>query len=187
MSQEPTVLARLVPDRTCCGGFLKLYIPALLIVTSVLPSHAQEKGPVVGQPAPSFELDLLEGGRLSLSAQRGRPVIVNFWATWCAPCRDEIPAFIDLWRANGERGLVILAVNLADQERRKDIGRFVSELGMTFPVLLDARGKVRELYHLTSVPTTVFVDSAGVVRGLHPGPISRDALDRGLASILPPR
>jgi hypothetical protein len=83
--------------------------------------------------------------------------------------------------------LVILAVNLTDQERRKDIGRFVSELGMTFPVLLDARGKVRELYDLTSVPTTVFVDSRGLVRGLHPGPITRHALDRGLVAILPPR
>lgn len=164
---------------------MRLVLAALLVLTSLVPARAQQKGPVIGEEAPSFELELLDGGRTDLSTHRGRPVIVNFWASWCAPCREEIPDLIEAWREHSDKGLVILAVNLTDQERRKDIGRFAGELGIPFPILLDQRGKVRELYELVSVPTTVFIDSAGIVRGLHPGPITRGALDRGLEAILP--
>jgi len=139
---------------------------------------------VVGRPSPQFELERLEGGRLTLGEFRGRPLIINFWASWCAPCRTEMPDLIDAWHKNSG-ALEILAVNLTDQEKRKDVTRFVADFGVPFPVVLDVRGKVRELYSLVLLPTTVFVDSAGTVRTIHSGPLSTAALELGLRTILP--
>jgi hypothetical protein len=95
-----------------------------------------------------------------------------------------MPNLIEAWRADSG-AMDVLAVNLTDQEKRKDVTRFVTELGIPFPVLLDVRGKVRELYSLVSLPTTVFLDSSGVVRTIHSGPLTPDALERGLATIRP--
>ena len=139
---------------------------------------------MVGRPSPLFELERLGGGRLTLGEFRGRPVIINFWASWCEPCRTEMPELIDAWHRN-TGAFEILAVNLTDQEKRKDVTRFVAEFGVPFPVLLDARGKVRERYSLTLLPTTVFVDSAGIVRTVHSGPLTEGALELGLGTILP--
>ena len=159
----------------------------LLVTMATLPAQAQQKGAQVGRQALRFELERLESGRIDLEGLRGRPVIINFWASWCVPCRVEMPYLISAWREHSDQGLQVLAVNLTDQERRKDVARFVSELEMPFPVLLDTRGKVRELYHLTSLPTTVFLDSAGVVRSVQSGPLTRSALVAGLGAILPRR
>jgi thiol-disulfide isomerase/thioredoxin len=158
---------------------------ALLIAVATVPAQAQEKGPRVGQVAMRFDLERLDSGRIGLAGLRGRPVIINFWASWCAPCRVEMPDLITAWREHSGQGLQIRAVNLTDQERRKDVARFVTELGMPFPVLLDTRGTVRELCALSSLPTTVFLDSAGVVRSVRSGPLTRSALVAGLEAILP--
>jgi thiol-disulfide isomerase/thioredoxin len=114
---------------------------------------------------------------------RGKPVILNFWATWCTPCRTEFPDLISTWREAGG-ALEIVAVNLTDQERKKDVVRFVEEFAVPFPVVLDTRGKVRELYSLITMPTSVFLDSTGIVRRIHPGPLTRPALAHGLEAIL---
>ena len=95
-----------------------------------------------------------------------------------------MPDLIDAWHKN-PGALEILAVNITDQEKRKDVTRFVAEFGVPFPVLLDVRGKVRELYSLVLLPTTVFLDSGGVVRTVHSGPLTRKALELGLGTILP--
>jgi len=134
--------------------------------------------------APDIQLNVLGGGRARLAELRGRPVVVNFWASWCTPCRSELPAIIEAYQTHRERGLAVLAVNLTDQEKRSDIQRFVAELQIPFPVLLDERGRTRRRYGLISLPTTVFVDSAGLVRGVHSGPITRRELSRGLAGML---
>jgi thiol-disulfide isomerase/thioredoxin len=146
---------------------------------------AQDVRAAVGQPAQRFALELLNGGRLDLADLRGRPVVINFWATWCLPCRTEMPLLVSTWHAHRGDDMEILAVNLADQERRKDIVRFVDRLAPPFPVVLDQRGAVRELYGLVSLPTTVFVDSGGTVRSVHAGPLSSADLADGLATILP--
>ncbi|HXI19994.1 MAG TPA: TlpA disulfide reductase family protein, partial [Gemmatimonadales bacterium] len=144
------------------------------------------QGPRVGEQAPDIVLKTREGTRARLADLRGQAVVVNFWASWCAPCRSEIPDLMAVYEEHAARGLAVLAVNLTDQERRDDIVRFVEATGMPFPVLLDERGTVRERYGLTAVPTTVFIDRSGVVRGIHPGPISRQALEDGLETILGP-
>jgi peroxiredoxin len=138
-----------------------------------------------GRLAPTFDLAGLDGGRIALADFHGRPVVINFWATWCVPCRVEMPMLIDAWRDHRSHPLEIIAVNLTDQERGKDVRRFVEHLALPFRVALDERGRVRELYGLVSLPTTVFVDSTGTIRALHSGPLSEHNLAEGLAAILP--
>jgi thiol-disulfide isomerase/thioredoxin len=157
---------------------------AILVFAGTQQAQAQKDALVVGRPSPRFELEKLTGGRLTLSEFRGRPIVINFWASWCKPCRTEMPDLIRAWRANAG-ALEVLAVNLTDQENRADVTRFVDELALPFPVLLDVRGKVRELYALVLLPTTVFVDSAGLVRTVHSGPLTATALELGLGTILP--
>jgi cytochrome c biogenesis protein CcmG/thiol:disulfide interchange protein DsbE len=150
------------------------------------PAAAQSLPPTLDSPAPALALAQLGGGMVDLVSLRGRPVVVNFWATWCGPCRDEMPELAARWRAHQAAGLEVLAVNSTDQERGKDILRFVERLALPFPILLDERGRMRERYALTTLPTTVFVDSAGVVRAVHAGALSPEQLDRALTLILPP-
>lgn len=138
-----------------------------------------------GRPAPTFDLARLEGGRVMLAEFRGHPVVINFWATWCTPCRVEMPMLIGAWQEHRGRALEIVAINLTDQERRKDVRQFVEQLKLPFYVALDERGRVRERYGLMSLPTTVFVDSAGTVRAVHAGPLSERNLADGLAAIVP--
>jgi peroxiredoxin len=96
-----------------------------------------------------------------------------------------MPDLVATWQAQRASGLEVLAVNVTDQERLKDVEAFVAELALPFPVLLDDRGRIRERYDLTTLPTTYFVDSLGVVRRVHPGPLTRGGLEQGLALILP--
>jgi peroxiredoxin len=151
------------------------------------PQAARAQRAEVGLPAPDFRLALLQGGEATLSQYRGRPVVINFWASWCAPCRTEIPDILAAWAAHRAAGLEVLAVNLTDQEIRRQIQPFVTEMQMTFPILMDERGRVRGSYRLRGVPTTVFVDTAGVVRFINPGPLTSESLTRGLQLILPVR
>ena len=138
-----------------------------------------------GKPAPAFTLTTLEGDTTRLSAYAGRPVLINFWASWCKPCRGEMPLLIEAHHAHEQEGLAILAVNLADQERStEDIREFQLEFGLPFPVLLDKKGKTRKLYALRGVPTSVFVGSDGVVRAVNQGPVDTAALQRHLSEIL---
>jgi len=140
-----------------------------------------------GRPAPDFELKSLEGRPTRLSEFRGRPLLVNFWASWCDPCREEMPAIVVAFERHSAARLAVLAVNLRDQERERDVRRFVEEFRLPFPILLDTRGTVRRRYRVRAIPTSVFIDSAGIVRMVHPGPMTADALSRGLAAVLSAR
>jgi thiol-disulfide isomerase/thioredoxin len=138
-----------------------------------------------GDTAPSFTLKTLAGSSDSLVQYRGHPVLVNFWATWCEPCKVEMPALVAAYQAHQVAGLVVLAINLTDQETStKDVRKFVAEFQMPFPVLLDDRGKVRRRYALRGVPTSVFIGADGVVRAVNPGPITVEALQQHLAQVL---
>jgi thiol-disulfide isomerase/thioredoxin len=164
---------------------LRAWALVAIVGVSSRPAVAQSTDLEPGRLAPPFDLAGLDGGRVTLTEFRGRPVVINFWATWCTPCRVEMPMLIEAWQENRGQPLEIVAVNLTDQERGKDVRRFVEQLKLPFYVALDQRGRVRERYGLVSLPTTVFVDSAGTVRAVHAGPLSEHNLAEGLAAILP--
>ena len=141
-----------------------------------------------GAPAPEIDLPVLTGGRLQLSKLRGHPVVLSFWGTWCPPCRDEFPELVRMHESFGPSGLRVIGVNARDRERStRTVKEFIDEFRVAFPVALDQRGIALRSYRLVGLPSTVFVDSAGIVRRVHMGPISREDLERGVAAILTPR
>ena len=108
-----------------------------------------------------FELEDLSGATRRLSDYKGKVVFLNFWATWCGPCRSEMPSMEKLYRRFKDEGLEIVAVNL--QEDRSSVQGFVDEYGLSFPVLLDSTGRVGATYGARSIPTTYIVDRDGLV------------------------
>ena len=157
-----------------------------LIATASILAAGALRAQSPGNTAPPFSLKTLEGADASLSDYAGHPIVINFWASWCKPCRVEMPLLISAHEAHQQAGLVVLAINLTDQERStRDVQGFQAEFKMPFPVLLDKKGKARKLYRLRGVPTSVFVGSDGVVRSVHPGPIDEAILRERLNEILP--
>ncbi len=110
--------------------------------------------------APEFKLQDLQGKTLRLSDFRGRPVLINFWATFCAPCREEMPALESLWQEFKNDGLVILAI-AADRSGKKAVLPFIQEGAYRFPILLDAEGTVRNRYEVIALPTTYLIGRDG--------------------------
>lgn len=121
----------------------------------------------VGAPAPDFTLRAMGGPNLRLQEQRGRVVMVNFWATWCAPCRKEMPHLSRLADKYRAAGFVLLGVNVDDDAR--NAADVAAKLGLKFPVLFDTDKKVSRLYELSTMPSTVLIDRNGCVRYLHRG------------------
>jgi peroxiredoxin len=142
-------------------------------------------GQAPGDSAPDFTLRTLDGDTVRLSDFRGRPVVINFWATWCPPCRDEIPLLADVYHAHASDSLIVLGVNGRDQElSTRAVQKFVAELHVPFPVLLDEKGRARKRYRLRGLPTTVFVGPDGRVRAVIQGPFTADALQQNLTALL---
>ena len=162
-------------------ALLRASIMSLLLT---LPLRAQTLE--IGQPVPEIDLPSLSGERVRLSEMRGRPVVVTFWGTWCPPCRTEFPELVRVFRANTNVGLQVLAVNGRDQETSTNaVQKFVDRYAVPFTVVLDTRGVMRQSLKLVGLPTTVFVDSAGVVRRINVGPTSAWELETGVRLILP--
>jgi peroxiredoxin len=120
-----------------------------------------------GQVAPDFALKSSTGENLRLSEYRGNVVMINFWATWCGPCRQEMPLLDELYTRYERVGFSLLGVNIDDDSRRAM--QMIEDLGVSFPVLFDARKEVSKLYEVEAMPVTVLVDREGNVRYVHHG------------------
>jgi len=151
---------------------------AVPVALGILDAHP----PKVGEPAPNFALATPAGRTVKLSDFRGKTVVLNFWATWCPPCRAEMPDFQRTWEERGaDRGdLVVLAVNL--QEAPGPVEGFVREFGLTFPIAMDRTGEVMQHYGLRGLPGTFFIDRGGVLRSQSLGPVFGDLLLKGIAA-----
>lgn len=119
------------------------------------------EAPQKGFQSPTFSLYGLDGTAHSLSEYRGRPVIVNFWASWCTPCVKEMPTLQNVYADYSSEGLVMLGVNMTWQDTKTEIGKFIEKRGITFPVLLDSQGTVSQLYRVQALPTTFFIGVDG--------------------------
>jgi cytochrome c biogenesis protein CcmG/thiol:disulfide interchange protein DsbE len=137
-----------------------------------------------GQPAPEFTAVTASGERVALSDYAGRPVILNFWATWCAPCQVEMPALQAASERYADQGVVVLAVNAL--ESRDRVTAFMDELGLTFPAVLDPDGEIVDLYEVRVFPTTIWIDEQGIVRAEHLGALDDALIDDYLAEISTP-
>lgn len=135
--------------------------------------------PVAGSVAPDFALNDLDGNTVRLGDLRDRPVILNFWASWCAPCRVEMPELEAVQQELADSGLVVLLINQEESPDR--VRAFSDELGLTTPTLLDGEGQVGRAYGAFFLPSTVFIDPDGTVTGVHRGIISRRQIDDYLA------
>lgn len=149
------------------------YGPVELSATLLTPG--MDVSPREGSLAPDFLLETLEGDEIRLSDLRGKGVIVNMWATWCPPCRREMPQFVAAYDRYREQGLEIVAVNV--QESESVIRPFVDDFGVDFPVALDRSGDVSEEYRVIGLPTTYFIDREGVVRDAFEGPFLEQLQD----------
>ena len=135
-----------------------------------------------GQPAPDFELPTPDGRPVSLRDFRGRPVVVNFWATWCVPCVVEVPLLDAAQRDHADKGLVVLGVNAG--ERADVVVRFIDRHDLKYEVLLDAGSWVARRYGVIDWPTTLWIDGDGVLRAADYGRIDADRIAERVADLL---
>jgi cytochrome c biogenesis protein CcmG/thiol:disulfide interchange protein DsbE len=159
--------------------------------TVALPAEknptGQEPSASEGRAAPDFLLQTLDGATVRLSDLQGRPVLVNFWAAWCGPCREEMPRLIDASERHAGEGLVVLAVNLREGPAR--IQGFVDDFGIEFTVAFDRDGEVARTWRIggptEGLPSSYFIGADGVIRKVAFGAMTSNTIDEGLALILP--
>ena len=131
--------------------------------------------PLVGRPAPGFALTAFDATPLTLDAQRGRVVVVNFWASWCYPaCYEEAPVLEQSWRAYRDRGVLVIGVDIQDTVEAAQ--KFIRDFGLSFPNAPDPTGKVSVDYGTYGVPETFFIDRRGRIRARHVGALTDEVI-----------
>ncbi len=140
---------------------------AVLVIIVLLFSHLSNAEKALEGPAPDFTLKSNSGSNLRLSEMRGQVVLINFWASWCGPCRQEMPLLDEIHKKYAKLGFTVLGINVDNDSSKAD--KILKNIPVTFPVLYDPDGKVSKLYNVNAMPTTVIVDRDGKQRFLHLG------------------
>jgi cytochrome c biogenesis protein CcmG, thiol:disulfide interchange protein DsbE len=151
-----------------------------IMVTAFIGPPTTQGRPAVarqGFPAPQISLNNFDGTSVSLSDYEGQVVVINFWASWCPPCRAEMPALQSAYLDLLPQGVTILAVNAANQDDPQAARSFVAERGLTFPILEDITGAVSRAYQVNALPSTYFIDHNGIIRKvIYGGPLAEALL-----------
>ncbi len=145
-------------------------------------ADSSDPAPQVGHPAPDFALESIDGGTVTLAELRGKVVLVNIWATWCPPCRAEMPAIEAAYQRHRDQGFVVLAVN--QRERTSAVIGFMRERELTFTALLDPDGAVGANYQASAIPSSFFIGRDGIIRSVYRGPLPRGVIDATVESLL---
>jgi peroxiredoxin len=162
-----------------------LSVLAAAIVFSIYTSLAKEKYDVlkVGDYAPDFSLVDLDGEKHQLSEYIGQGVFLNFWGTWCAPCKKEMPAMGRQYEVYKDQGVQILAVNIAESDLK--VRTFAEQYGMTFPTLIDTTKSVMQAYNVKPLPTTLLINPEGKIVKIITGEMSEDDIKGYMEQIKP--
>ena len=162
-------------------------MPPILILLLLLVGCSSDTGSSVaqvGKLAPDFEVQNLDGQAISLSSLRGKPVLLNFWAIWCPPCREEMPYLQQIYEEWSGEGLVLLAVNIG--ESPSAVEDFMQARSLSLPVLLDIKEAAARMYNVTAIPTTFFIDRDGILQEQVVGAFqSKEQILGHLARIMP--
>jgi peroxiredoxin len=160
------------------------WIVASKVPTEIAAVRADRPSvPRKGFAAPDFTLETLDGQTMTLSDLQAQVLVINFWASWCPPCRAEMPAIQQVYERYRDQGLVVLAVNL--QEKDAQVAAFTDRQGLTFPILMDRDGSIFDRYRVMALPSTFFVDRGGVIQDVAVGgPLSQAFIESQVVSLL---
>ncbi|MBF0291841.1 MAG: TlpA family protein disulfide reductase [Nitrospinae bacterium] len=136
---------------------------------------------LVGKPAPAFDLEKPDGGRISLASLKGSVVILTYWATWCAPCKVEMPTLEEAYKKHGGKGVIVIGVNF--QQEKPQVKKFTDANKLTFPIAMDVDGKTADSYYIPGLPTTFFIGPDGVLAGYHEGVVKPELLEEWIAKL----
>ncbi|MGD8189148.1 thiol-disulfide oxidoreductase ResA [Brevibacillus ginsengisoli] len=161
-----------------------LVILLAALIFAVYSSFKKDQATIsVGDVAPNFSLQQLDGSQVKLSDLRGKAVVLNFWGSWCDPCKAEMPEIEKQWEKNKDKGIVFTGVNIG--ESPITVKQFVDQFGVTFPIWLDQQREITRLYNIGPIPTTFFIDKNGVVQAIVTGQMNESIIREKVAKILP--
>jgi peroxiredoxin len=172
-----------LPSRSVIAGLVAVLVPVLIVAfESPAPAPAWVE-PDAPTTAPDFTLQTIEGDTFHLNQHQGKVVLVNFWATWCPPCRKEIPDLVALQDDLGDEGLQIVGVALERDAGADEVRQFADEMEINYPVGI-GDGSIARRYGVPGLPTTFVIDRSGTIRGKIPGMVTEERMRPGLTDLL---
>lgn len=162
------------------AGLVLGILAGVLYITDRWKVERQSSPPQVGSLAADFNINDIQGNPFSLSGKKGTPLVINFWTTWCVPCRVEMPMLNQYAQKYGKQ---VEFVGINSQEDLSSVQRFLKETPIQFPILLDLDGQITDLYYVDAFPTTLFINSEGIIEYIHLGQMDEEILQNGLKKI----
>ena len=164
------------------GLVLALGVAGFLLMQGNAKNESPANLPEAKEHAPNFTLVLVDGKSFQFSEHKGKPVLINFFASWCLPCREEMPVLVKIAHEYGPKGVVLLGIAVDDtEEKMKD---FIARYGVNFPVGLDKTAEIQKSFGLYGIPTTYFIDKQGIINYFHSGVVTEELLRHELDKLL---
>jgi len=166
------------------AGLVLALAAAVLLLTQgdALKGTSSGQAPLKKEAAPDFTLTLLDGKKFHLGDHKGKPVMINFFASWCLPCREEMPVIEKIVGEYQPKGVIFLGVAVDDTEKK--MKEFVARYGVSFPVGLDKTSEIQKTFGLYGIPTTYFIDKHGIINYFHSGTVTEELLQHELDKLL---